>query len=170
MKSIFILLIANIVLTSGNNVTNITNVTSITNVTNITNITNNVTGTNVTKNNTNVTNVDINVTQHNASQNITRDQNSTEPIPICSSNTTNETCKYCIGQYCHTFTVKERETFTELMFFAGAMTVFGFIVLILYCIFIRPVIYQNVADDITWSDSETDEDEYAETIQLINMT
>ena len=88
--------------------------------------------------------------------------------PLCSDNTTNTTCKICVGKICHSFTVEERYSIMELFFIACVLSLCGFVFLGLYYMCIKPIFNNNVGDDILWSDTDSsDDEEFVETIQLI---
>ena len=91
-----------------------------------------------------------------------------ESTPICSKNTTNSTCKICVGKICHDFTVEERSSIMELFFIVLVFTLCGFFFLGLYYMCIKPILNNNTAEEILWSDTESsDDEEFVETIQLI---
>ena len=88
--------------------------------------------------------------------------------PLCSENTTNTTCEICMGKVCHSFTVEERDSMMELFFITCVLSLCGFVFLGLYYMCIKPVLNNNVGDDILWSDTDSsDDEEFVETIQLI---
>ena len=88
--------------------------------------------------------------------------------PVCSKNTTNSTCKICVGELCHSFTVEERGSMMELFFIACVLSICGFIFLGLYYMCIKPILNNNSAEEILWSDTDSSDDEdFVETIQLI---
>lgn len=88
--------------------------------------------------------------------------------PVCSKNTTNSTCKICVGELCHSFTVEERGSMMELFFIVCVLSICGFIFLGLYYMCIKPILNNNSAEEILWSDTDSSDDEdFVETIQLI---
>lgn len=86
-----------------------------------------------------------------------------EPIPWCTNETWNTSCVKCIGPLCKFVEKGEQGVGWEILFVAFFCSMVGAGGLCLYYKCLKPVLYQNVAEEIYWS---SDDEEFEEAIPI----
>ena len=92
----------------------------------------------------------------------------TTTVPYCDSNTSyNGTCKVCLGPLCKFVENGEQGVGWEILFVAAFLTFSGLACLTLYYVCLRPILNNNIAEDIHWSDESSDDEDWHETATLM---
>lgn len=91
----------------------------------------------------------------------------TTPVPLCSSDTKNKSCKVCIGPLCKFVERGEQGVGWEILFVAFAMSLIGVTFLGIWYICLRPILHQNKAEDILWITDSSDDEDWQETATLM---
>tara|TARA_B100000214_G_C23950982_1_gene620489 strand:- start:552 stop:1169 length:618 start_codon:yes stop_codon:yes gene_type:complete len=93
----------------------------------------------------------------------------TTTVPYCDSNTSyNGTCKVCLGPLCKFVENGEQGVGWEILFVAAFLTFSGLACLTLYYVCLRPILNNNIAEDIHWTDdSDSDDEDWHETATLM---
>jgi len=91
----------------------------------------------------------------------------TTQVPICSSETTNSSCRVCLGPLCKFVERGEQGVGWEILFVAFAMGIIGISFLGVWYVCLKPVILHNRAEDILWLSDDSDEEEWHETATML---
>jgi len=94
--------------------------------------------------------------------------NITNSTPVCDGYFDNRTCIVCLAGMCHDFTYQTRQEIKTIMSIAIVLCVIGTVSLIVYFYLIKPNIDNNTGLPVTWTESDSDEDEFVETISLMS--
>ena len=91
----------------------------------------------------------------------------TTQVPICSSETTNSSCRVCLGPLCKFVERGEQGVGWEILFVAFAMGVIGIMFLGIWYICLKPILNHNSAEDILWLTDSSDEEDWQETATML---
>tara|TARA_B100000945_G_C20379927_1_gene596656 strand:- start:690 stop:1307 length:618 start_codon:yes stop_codon:yes gene_type:complete len=97
----------------------------------------------------------------------TMNYTTTTQVPICSSETTNSSCRVCLGPLCKFVERGEQGVGWEILFVAFAMGIIGIMFLGIWYVCLKPILHHNSAEDILWITDSSDDEDWQETATML---
>lgn len=97
----------------------------------------------------------------------TMNYTTTTQVPVCSSETTNTSCRVCLGPLCKFVERGEQGVGWEILFVAFAMGVMGIVFLGIWYVCLKPILNHNSAEDILWLTDSSDDEDWQETATML---
>lgn len=108
----------------------------------------------------------IETTTHPATTTI--NYTTTTQVPVCSPETTNSSCRVCLGPLCKFVERGEQGVGWEILFVAFAMGIIGICFLGIWYVCLKPILHHNNATDILWFTDSSDEEDWQETATMLS--